>query len=63
MKREPMETLAGMSVRAEIDLRLEHARAAAIEEVIVFLGGRGHIAAAEDLQLAAFGEQAEQADV
>ena len=62
MKREKMKTVGGMSVRTEIDTRLEDARTAAIEEVIVFLGGSGHIAAAEDLQRAAFGELLEQAN-
>ena len=62
MAREKMRTIGGMSVRAEIDLRLAEARTAAIEEVIVFLGGSGHIAAAEDLQRAAFGEQQGQAN-
>ena len=57
MAREKMKTLGGMSVRAEIDARLEDARAGAFEEAIVFLGSRGHLVAAEDLRLAAFGEK------
>lgn len=61
MKREKMKTIGGMSVRTEIDARLAseriEARTATIEEVINFLGGSGHIAAAEDLQRAAFSDQ------
>ena len=61
MKRARMSTIGGMSVRAEIEARLEDARAGAFEEAIMFLGSRGHLAAAEDLQRAAFGEQAGKA--
>lgn len=57
MAHKKLDTPAGMSVRTEIELRLRDVRTAAIEEVIVFLGASGHIAAAEDLQRAAFGEQ------
>jgi hypothetical protein len=60
--REKMKTIGGMSVRAEIEMRLEDARTAAIEEVITFLGGSGHFTAAEDLQRAAFSQEPEKAN-
>lgn len=62
MKREKMKTIPGMSVRAEIDMRVQEARSAALEEAIVFLGSHGHLNAADDLQRAAFGHQLEQAN-
>lgn len=55
---EPMKTIGGMSVRAEIDARLDavanDTRAATIDECIAFLGASGHLQAAEDLRIAAF---------
>lgn len=61
MNRDKMKTIGGMSVRAEIDMRLQEARTAGIEEAIAFLGASGHLAAAEDLQHAAFGEPGKKA--
>lgn len=65
MSREPMKTISGLSVRREIDMRIaqaeEEARAAAFDEAINFLGASGHLAAAEDLRLSAFGQQNEAA--
>jgi len=56
-----MATLPGMSVRKEIEIRLEQTRldtrSAALEEAIAFLGAYGFLDAAEALQHAAFGEQ------
>lgn len=60
MKREQMETIGGMSVRGEIDARLEavriETRVATIDECLAFLGGSGFSDAAEALRLAAFGK-------
>ena len=57
-KLPKMKTIGGMSVRNEIDARIEAAcsdtRAAAFDEAIVFLGGSGFIDAAEALRIAAF---------
>lgn len=56
MHRERMKTIPGMSVRAEIDARLEAARldglVEAYDDAIAFLKARGHDAAAEDLDRA-----------
>ena len=56
-----MATLAGMSIRAEIDLRLKaaatEARNLAFEEAIAFLRLSGFETAAEALDLSAFGSQ------
>lgn len=57
MRRDNMKTMPGTSVRAEIDQRIAEARTAALEEAITFLGGHGHLDAADDLQRAAFGQQ------
>lgn len=54
MALEPMDTRPGMSVRREIDERLEEARAKAFDEAITFLEARGHNQAARDLDAAAF---------
>lgn len=58
MPRDRMETVHGMSVRAEIDARItverEDARARTLEEAIRFLGGAGMAEAAEMLRAAAF---------
>ena len=60
--RQKMPTLGGYSVRAEIEARIEvaqqDARSIAFDEAIAFLRLAGHANAAEDLDAAAFGEQA-----
>lgn len=56
-----MKTIGGMSVRSEIDARLEAAqldtRAGTFDEAIAFLGGSGFAEAAEALRHAVFDEQ------
>ncbi|ODT50281.1 hypothetical protein [Devosia sp. 63-57] len=51
-----MKTIPGMSVRSEIDARIEAARldglVEAYEDAIGFLKARGHIVAADELDLA-----------
>jgi hypothetical protein len=60
MRRPPMPTAGGMSVRGEIEARLvearAEARAAAFDEAIIALGAAGYADAAEALRLAAFGD-------
>lgn len=59
MKHQPMKTIGGMSVRAEIEARLETKRAETIDEVINFLGGSGFVDAAEALRTAAYAPKGE----
>jgi hypothetical protein len=58
MHREKMRTIGGLSVRAEIDARLEaareDARSRAFDEAVAFLRLSGHPVAADDLERAAF---------
>jgi hypothetical protein len=52
-----MHTPGGMSIRAEIDARLEAARSDAFDEAIAFLRLAGHVQAADDLEAVAFPQQ------
>ena len=58
---ENMRTIGGLSVRAEIEARLEaariDARGMAFDEAIAFLRLAGHQVAADDLERAAFEQQ------
>ena len=55
-QRDPMRTIGGMSVRGEIDARLQatwhEAHQQGIEDAVAFLEASGHSAAAQDLQRA-----------